>query len=68
MLCSVSDMVRLSAILTQISKGDYISEKCVHFLTHILTLTGFAFRHNSEVLLQVKGQIAPPKCKVKVCV
>jgi hypothetical protein len=49
MLCSVGDMVRLSAILTQINKGDYVSEK-----------------HNSEVLLQIKGQIAPPKCKVKV--
>ncbi|CAI7995568.1 Talin-2 [Geodia barretti] len=48
MLCSVGDMVRLSAILTQINKGDYVSEK-----------------HNSEVLLQIKGQIAPPKCKVK---
>ena len=27
MLCSVNDMIRLSAILTQIIKGDYISEK-----------------------------------------
>jgi hypothetical protein len=48
MLCSVSDMVRLCAILTQITKGDYISEK-----------------YNSEVLIQIKAQIAPPKCKVK---
>ena len=29
MLCSVSDMVRLSAILTQIAKGDYVAEKYV---------------------------------------
>ena len=29
MLCSVSDMVRLSAILTQITKGDYVAEKYV---------------------------------------
>lgn len=34
-LCSVSDMVRLSAILTQITKGDYISEKYAH--VHIYT-------------------------------
>ena len=24
-------------------------------------------RYNSELLIQIKGQIAPPKCKVKVC-
>lgn len=48
MLCTVSDMVRLSAILTQITKGDYISEK-----------------YNSDLLMQIKTQIAPPKCKVK---
>ena len=32
--------------------------ECVHFYS----------RYNSEVLMQIKAQIAPPKCKVKVCV
>ena len=37
-LCSVSDMVRLSAILTQITKGDYVSEK---YVVHVQLYIGW---------------------------
>lgn len=48
LLCSVNDMIRLSALLCQITKGQYTTQK-----------------YSPEFLLQIKGIIAPPKCKIK---
>lgn len=79
MLCSMSDMIRLSAILTQITKGDYVSEKYEYTWLYLHTLYCITptlsvyllwlkyCRYNLDLLMQIKGQIAPPKCKVKVC-
>ena len=38
---------------------------CLGMYVHIIAI--YHCRYNSDILVQIKTQIAPPKCKVKVC-